>query len=116
MTLAHYNDQMRLTAIDTAINPSTKDLSQPCDPGLYSIYNRNTECPDAHSNTLRIIFVDSIQGKTFDIETDTGEVLHLYQNWGVKVNRNGVEQWVEAKDIQDGDDIIEYKTDPIKQQ
>ena len=113
MTLAHYNDRMRLTAQDTAINPSTKDKKQPCDPGLFSIYNRNTECPDAHSNTLRIVFVDSIGGQVIDIQTDSGEILHLYQNWGVKVNRNGTESWIQAKDIQDGDDIIEYKTDPI---
>lgn len=113
MTLAHYNDQMRLTAADTAINPSTKDKEQPVDPGLYSIYNRNTECPDAHSNTLRIVFVDSIGGQVIDIQTDSGETIHLYQNWGVKVNRNGTESWIQAKDIQDGDDIIEYKTDPI---
>lgn len=113
MTLAHYNDQMRLTAADTAINPSTKDKKQPVDEGLYEIYNRNSDCPDAHSATLKRVFVDSINGKVIDIETDSGELLHLYQNWGVKVKRNGKEDWIKAKDIQDGDDIIEYKTDPI---
>ena len=56
---------MRLTTQDTSINPSTIDLDQPCDPGLYSIYNRNTECADAHSNTGRIVFVDSIGGQLY---------------------------------------------------
>ena len=105
--------QMRLTTQDTSINPSTINQEQPCDPGLYSIYNRNTECADAHSNTLRIVFVDSIEGKLIDIETDEG-VKHVYQNFGVKVNRNGKEVWIEAKDIQVGDDIIEIMNEPYK--
>lgn len=102
--------QMRLTTQDTSINPSTFGN---CDPGLYDIYKSDTECPDAHSNTGRIVFVDSIGGQMIDIETDEG-VKHLYQNFGVKVSRNGKEQWIEAKDIVAGDDILEITYEPIK--
>lgn len=92
------------------MNPSTLGH---CDPGLYDIYRADTECADAHSNTARIVFVDSIGGKVIDIETDQG-MKHVYQNFGVRVNRNGKEVWIEAKDIQVGDDILEILNEPYK--
>lgn len=75
--------QMRLTTADTAMNPSTKNLEQPCDPGLYSIYNRNTECSDAHSNTLKIVFIDSINGQLYIFKMDDGSEIKLYQDTDV---------------------------------
>jgi hypothetical protein len=101
--------QMRLTTQDTSINPSTFGK---CDPGLYDIYRSDTECPDAHSNTGKIVFVDSVGGKVIDIETDEG-TQHLYQNFGVKVKRNNKEVWIEAQDLEVGDDIVEIMNDPL---
>lgn len=98
---------VRLTTQDTAINPSTKDEEQPCDPGLYLIYNRNTECPDAHCSTLNSVFIKSVDGKLYDFEMEDGSHIKLYQNMEVKVNRNGTEIVVPVPELQDNDDIIE---------
>lgn len=57
--------------------------SQPCDPGLFDIYRSDTECPDAHSNTGRIIFVDSISGQLYLFEMDDGSIIKLYQDTNV---------------------------------
>lgn len=107
MTLAHYNDRMRLTCQDTSLNPSTKDKKQPCDAGLYSIYNRNTDCPDAHSATLNSVFIKSINGKLYDFEMEDGTHIKLYQDMEVKVNRNGTEMKIPVPELKNDDDIIE---------
>ena len=99
MTLAHYNDQMRLTCIDTSLNPSTKDKKQPCDAGLFSIYNRNTDCPDAHSATGKMVFVDSVNGQLYIYKMDDDSEIKLYQNTKIP-NTNK-----ESQDLQIGDSL-----------
>ena len=79
----------RLTTQDTAINPSTKDKKQPCDAGLYSIYNRNTDCPDAHSATGKMVFVDSVNGQLYIYKMDDDSDIKLYQNTKIpNTNKN----------------------------
>lgn len=60
-----------------------------------------------------MIFVDSVGGKVIDVETDEG-VKHIYENFGVRVNRGGKEVWIEAKDLKVDDDILEILDDPKK--
>lgn len=102
--------QMRLCTVDTFINPSTFGTG---DKGLFDIYRSDSACPDAHSSTAKTVFVDSINGKMIDVEMEDGSVQHIYQNFGVKVNRNGKEILIEAADLKEGDDIIEATTEPI---
>ena len=99
MTLAHYNDRMRLTCQDTSLNPSTKDKKQPCDAGLYSIYNRNTDCPDAHSATGKMVFVDSVNGQLYIYKMDDDSEIKLYQNTKIP-NTNK-----ESQELQIGDSL-----------
>lgn len=95
------------------MNPSTRNLPQPCDPGLYSIYNRNTECADAHSNTGRIVFVDSINGQLFIYQLDNGKSYKLYQDTPIPGTN------LKSQDLKVGDDIpvsINEKTGDITTQ
>lgn len=96
--------QMRLTTQDTSINPSTFGN---CDPGLYDIYKSDTECPDAHSNTLKIVFMDSVGGQLYDLEMEDGSHIKLYQDMSAKVNRDGKEQIIKVSDLRDTDDFLE---------
>lgn len=82
---------MRLTTADTAMNPSTSNLEQPCDPGLYDIYSRFTKCPDAHSSTGKMVFVDSVGGQLYIYTLDNGETYKLYQDTVIP-NTNKVSQ------------------------
>ena len=89
----------RLTCQDTSLNPSTKDKKQPCDTGLYSIYNRNTDCPDAHSATGKMVFVDSVNGQLYIYKMDDDSEIKLYQNTKIP-NTNK-----ESQELQIGDSL-----------
>jgi len=109
--------QMRLTTQDTSINPSTIDLDQPCDPGLYSIYNRNTECADAHSNTGRIVFVDSIGGQLYVYTMDDGSKIKLYQDTKIPELNGKLSQDLKVGDTLEGKKIasIEHRSMTTKE-
>ena len=94
--------QMRLTTQDTSLNPSTFGE---CDPGLYNIYRSDTECPDAHSNTGRIVFVDSVGGQLYVFSLENGETLKLYQDTDIP-NLNKKSQFVSCGDILDGSKVV----------
>ena len=47
--------------------------------------------------------------EVFSLELEDGTVLECTGNHKFLVNRNGIEEWVETRNLKDDDDIVEYK-------
>lgn len=85
------------------MNPSTLGH---CDPGLYDIYRADTECADAHSNTGRIVFVDSIGGQLYVYTMDDDSKIKLYQDTKIPYLNNKLSQDVQVGDTLEGKKVV----------
>lgn len=115
MTCDFSSLQARLAAIDTCLNdsPDAKFYSPETyglmpDPVLLDVYKDGSKVSDLHSMTGFNTFVSSVKMKAIRVHDDLDNKDYVFAPISkCRIKRNGKEETVLAKDLQENDHIIE---------